>query len=113
MRCLPPVSTIFVDNLSRSPCSKAVVAADAHALFDLERPAGSHDLLPFLKAGQHQGPRGIDASRNLTHETLNKRGFRDLFEYAGPRHAPSTTCRLGEGVWRALRHSYDRSHQRR
>jgi hypothetical protein len=42
-----------------------MIAADAHALFDLKCPAGLHDLLPFLQARRHQGPRSVNAGRSV------------------------------------------------
>jgi hypothetical protein len=46
-----------------------MIAADTHALFDLKRPAGLHHLLPFLQAGQHHGPRSVNAGRSPTDQT--------------------------------------------
>lgn len=59
----------IVDDFRRGPPSKAMIAADTHALFDLKRPAGLHHLLPFLQAGQHHGPRSVNAGRSPTDQT--------------------------------------------
>ena len=66
----------IVDDLGRGPRGKTVIAADAHALFDVERAAGAHDVLAFPQTGQHQGLRSIDACGGLADQALNQRRIR-------------------------------------
>ena len=72
----PDLEEDVVDDLGRSPRGKTVIATDAHALFDVERAAGAHDVLPLLQAGDHEGLRSIDACRGLADQALDQRRLR-------------------------------------
>src|SRR5262245_26389459 len=76
----------FVDDLGRGAPGKSVIAAYSNALFDLERTAGSHDVLALAQTGQHERARGIDASGRLADQALDELRLRDFLEDAGPRH---------------------------
>jgi hypothetical protein len=85
-----------------------VVAPYPHALFDLERRAGAHHVLPFAQARQHKRARGIDARGRLPDQASNELLLGDLLEHAQPRHALGAARGLGKRVERPLRHSDNR-----